>query len=170
MKRVGLAVVALASLLLIPASSALAKGPPVSNMTMHFHDVMQTFDDVDPCTGQPAEITTTFSGVAHLSLFQDGSGHFTETDRGTFTLDYIEQNSKPDGDVDASGTFVDWDGGNGFFDQNGNPTGKGEQSFTLNGSGTFTDSGAPFRFHNNGHAVFDQFANPKIMFFKAHCH
>jgi hypothetical protein len=157
-------VAALFSLIPLAGGRAFAGGPP-QHMTIHFHNETETFDDVDPCTGDPATITITYDGVAHLTIFDDGTGHFTETERGTFSFDF----DPPDNDVDATGTFVDWDGGNGKFDQDGNLIGKGEIAFTLNGRGTYTDSGEIFRFHNNAHVVTDSLGNPKVDFFKAHC-
>jgi hypothetical protein len=152
-----------------PAGKAMAGGPPVQNFTKHFTNVQQSFPSTDPCTGAPIMLSITFDGVRHVTVFQDGTGHFTETDRGTFQLDYLDPNGNPDGDVDAQGTFVTWDGGNGLFDQNGNPIGKAEISFTLNGSGTNLDSGASFRFHNNGHVLTDPNGVVKLSFFKAQC-
>ncbi len=168
MRRVVVSLIAAAGLVVLGATSALAGGHPVVNVTHHFSNVTQTFPSSHPCTGEPGLLTITFSGVSHVMVQPDGTGHFTETDRGTFAFDTFV-NGAPDGDTDFSGGFVSWDGGNGLFDQNGNPTGKGEMSFTLNGSGTNLDTGAPFRFHNSGHAVFDQFANPKVEFFHAQC-
>jgi hypothetical protein len=150
-------------------TAAHAAGPPVQNITQHFDNQQETFNDVDPCTGQPAQITLTYNGVAHITIQPDGKGHFTETEVGTFSFDYLDANGNPDNDVDASGRFTEWDGGNGYFDQNGNPIGQTEVTFTLNGQGTYTDSGASFSFHNNGHAMTDKLGNPKVEFFKAHC-
>jgi hypothetical protein len=165
MRRALLALAAVLTLIPLGAGRAFAGGPP-QHFTFHFTNVTQTFDDVDPCTFQAATITLTFSGVSHLTVFADGTGHFTETEHGTFAFDY----DPPDGQIDATGTFVNWDGGNGLFDQDGNPIGKGEVGFTLNGQGTYTDSGVGFKFHNNAHSVFDEFGNPKLDFFKAHCY
>jgi hypothetical protein len=104
-----------------------------------------------------------------MTIQQEGSGTFTETIVGTFAFDYLDQNGNPDNDSDAVGNFTEWDGGTGLFDQNGNPIGKGEESSTLNGRGTNVDSGASFSFHNNSHAVFDSFGNPKLAFSNSHC-
>lgn len=149
---------------LLSATAGFAKGPPVVNETRHVVNETQTFTDVDPCTGADAEITITFSGVEHATILPDGTGHFTETSRGTFSFDLLPTDGVPD----ATGTFVDWDGGNGMFDQDGNPIGKAEFAFTLNGRGTRAD-GSTFSFHNNGHVVTDADAHVKVAFFKAHC-
>src|SRR5438132_1321701 len=111
------------------ATSASAGGSVVVNQTNHISNATQTFKDVDPCTGAPARITIHFSGVQHLVVQSDGVGHFTETSVGWFSLDLLPA----DGVADATGHFVSWDGGNGLFDNHGNPIGRAEQSFTLNG-------------------------------------
>jgi len=164
MRKILIAAGALLALVPLAAGKAFAGGPP-QHFTIHFHNETETFDDVDPCNGNPATITLTYDGVAHVTVFDDGTGHFTETEHGTFTFDY----DPPDGITDASGSFVEWDGGNGKFDDNGNLIGKGEMTFTLNGQGTYTDSGANFKFHNNAHVVTDELGNVKLAFFKAHC-
>src|SRR5438552_3661559 len=122
MKRTVPMLLALLGLLVLGfGTTAQAAGPPSQNITQHFHNEQQQFNDVDPCTGQPAQITLVFDGVAHITIQPDGKGHFTETEVGTFAFDYLDQNGNPDGHVDATGRFTEWDGGNGYFDQNGNP-------------------------------------------------
>jgi len=32
-------------------TAARAAGPPSQNITQHFHNVQEQFNDVDPCTG-----------------------------------------------------------------------------------------------------------------------
>jgi len=98
----------------------------------------------------------------------DGVGHFTETDVWTFQLDYLDENGNPDGQIDATGRFTEWDGGNGLFDEEGNPIGKAEFTFTLNGKGTLLATGESFSFHALSHANFHQFGDLKVSFDKAH--
>jgi hypothetical protein len=170
MKRIGLGFLAVAGLLVFVFSqSAFAGGKPVLNITQHFDDETETFNDVDPCTGAPAQITIVFDGVFHLVVQADGVGHFTETEVGTFAFDYLDENGNPDGQIDATGRFTEWDGGNGLFDEEGNPIGKAEFTFTLNGKGTRLATGESFSFHALAHATFDQLGNPKVAFEKAHC-
>ena len=64
--------------------------------------MQQSFPSTDPCTGAPILLSITFDGVRHITLMQDGTGHFTETDRGTFQFDYLDPNGNPDGDVDGA--------------------------------------------------------------------
>ena len=169
MRRLLPVTVALVGLLAFGVTAARAAGPPTQNITEHFKNKTEQFNDVDPCTGQPAQISLRYDGVAHLTIQPDGKGHFTETEVGTFSFDYLDQNGNPDGHVDATGRFTMWDGGNGYFDQDGNPIGQAEVTFTLNGRGTYSDTGTPFHFHNNAHLMTDQVGNPKVEFFKAHC-
>jgi hypothetical protein len=165
MPRLHLAVTFLAvtGLMLTPAS-ALANGPPIVNATDHLVDFTETFTDVDPCTGQPAEITVTQTGVIHFSFFADGTVHITGTLRGPFSVDLLPT----DGTPDATGRFVVWFGSNGQIAEDGSAFGRAETTFVLNGKGTFAD-GSAFSFHQNGHAVFDASGDVKLEFFKAHC-
>jgi hypothetical protein len=160
----GVALVAAVGLLLLTAGGALAQGPPVVKVTEPLVNEPTTDTGVHPCTGQPAELTLVESGVIHFSAFADGTVHFTGTLRGTFSIDAVPA----DGIPDATGRFVEWFGGNGLLLEEGGAVGKAETSFTLNGNGTNAD-GSTFRFHENGHTVFDSAGVPKLDFDKAHC-
>ena len=161
-KRVGIAVgLVAAALVLLTAAGALAMGPPVVNDTVHVVNEISTDIDVHPCTGQPAELTFTESGVIHFAGFADGTVHFTGTLRGTFSADALPT----DGIPDATGTTVVWFGGNGALLEDGSAFGKAQTAFTLNGKGTNAD-GTTFGFHQNGNVVFDPSGTPKLEFFK----
>ena len=155
------ALVAATSLLLLTAGTALAQGPPVVNDTVHVIDETSTDIDVHPCTGQPAELTVTESGIIHFRAFADGNVHFTGTLRGTFSADALPT----DGIPDATGTTVTWFGGNGALLEDGSAFGKAQSAFTLNVQGTNAD-GTRFGFHQNGNVVFDPSGTPKLEFFK----
>lgn len=154
--------------LVIGVPAAFAGGPPVINETQHVVNGTDSFDDVDPCTGAPAHIALSFRAVEHLTVLGNGTGHFTETSTGTFAFDYLGTNGKPDGVIDGTGRFTEWHGANGTFGDDGNPLGKAEFAFTLNGKGTRSD-GTVFRFHNNGHVNFDPAGHMRAEFFKSHC-
>jgi hypothetical protein len=156
----GVAVVAAAALLLLTAGSALAQGPPIVNDTVHVEET-STVLDVHPCTGQPAELTVTESGVIHFGGFADGTVHFTGTLRGTFSADALPT----DGIPDATGTSIVWFGGNGKLLEDGSAFGKAQSAFTLTVKGTNAD-GTTFSFHQNGNVVFDPSGTPKLEFFK----
>ncbi|MGH3093793.1 MAG: hypothetical protein ACRDOG_15900 [Gaiellaceae bacterium] len=161
-RRVGIAVgLVAAALVLLTAAGALAMGPPVVNDTVHVVNEISTDIDVHPCTGQPAELTFTESGVIHFAAFADGTVHFTGTLRGTFSADALPT----DGIPDATGTTVVWFGGNGALLEDGSAFGKAQTAFTLNGKGTNAD-GTTFGFHQNGNVVFDPSGTPKLEFFK----
>ena len=152
---------AVAGLVLLTAGAALAQGPPVVNQTDHVVNETSTAVDVHPCTGQPAELTVTESGVIHFVAFANGTVHFTGTLHGTFSADALPT----DGIPDATGTTVVWFGGNGKLLEDGSAFGKAQSAFTLNGKGTNAD-GTKFGFHQNGNVVFDPDGNPKLEFFK----
>ncbi len=153
--------VAVAGLLLLTAGAALAQGPPVVNQTDHVVNETSTVIDVHPCTGQPAELTVTESGVIHFSAFADGTVHFTGTLHGSFSADALPT----DGIPDATGTTIVWFGGNGKLLEDGSAFGKAQSAFTLTIKGTNAD-GSTFRVHQNGNAVFDPDGSPKLEFFK----
>jgi hypothetical protein len=159
--RLGCAAVAVAGLLLVTTGGAFAKGPPVVNQTDHFVNETTTEIDVHPCTGQPAELTVTESGVIHFSAFADGTVHFTGTLHGTFSADALPT----DGIPDATGTAIVWFGGNGKLLEEGGASGKAQSAFTLTIKGTNAD-GTKFSVHQNGNAVFDPDGVPKLEFFK----
>ena len=161
-RRVGIAVgLVAAALVLLTAAGALAMGPPVVNDTVHVVNEISTDIDVHPCTGQPAELIFTESGVIHFAAFADGTVHFTGSLRGTFSADALPT----DGIPDATGTTVVWFGGNGALLEDGSAFGKAQTAFTLNGKGTNAD-GTTFGFHQNGNVVFDPSGTPKLEFFK----
>lgn len=162
--RLAAPILAMVALLTLGASSAWAGGPPVFNETQHLANVPDTIIDVDPCTGQPAQISVVQTGVIHFSAFADGTVHVTGTLRGTFSVDLLPT----DGTADATGSFTVWFGSNGQMTEDGTAFGKAETTLTLNGKGTTAD-GVSFSFHNNSHAVFDAAGNVKLEFFKSHC-
>lgn len=104
MRRVALFFATLALL----ANPATAKAAVAVNETDVEIGGTETFTDVNPCTGDPAEITITFNAVFHITELDDGTVHVTFTQTGDFLLDTIEA-SEPD----FSGHFTIWGGFNG---------------------------------------------------------
>jgi hypothetical protein len=145
-RRLGVALPAIAALLLLSAATAFAQGPPLVNQVDRLVNETSTSLDHHPCTGQPAMVTVVESGVIHFSAFADGTVHFTGTLRGTISADALPT----DGTPDATARFVVWFGGSGMLLEEGGAVGKGVGSFTLNGQGTNAD-GSTFSFHENGH-------------------
>jgi hypothetical protein len=156
--------IAIAGLLALGASSAFAGGPPVVNTTDHLDNVPSVFDDVHPCTGQPAQVSTIETGVIHFLAFADGTVRITGTLHGVFTADLLPL----DGSADVTGTYTVWFGNNGAFTETGDVFGKAVSTFTLNGQLTNAD-GSSNSFHVVAHALFDEDGSPKLEFFKAHC-
>ena len=165
---VGAGLAAVFALSLLVALNAAASGR-AETKTKHFHDKTQTMKIRNPCTGEHAQVTITYDGVRHTTFHPGGRGHFNESQHGTFALDTLV-NGQPDGDVDASGRFTNRDTANGQFDQHGDPVGRAEFSFTLNGRGTNADDGTTFNFHQSSHGVTDASGAEKLFFAKAHCH
>lgn len=160
-RRAGVALLAIGGLLVFSVASALAQGPPIVNQTDHIVNETSTGIDVHPCTGEPAELTVSESGVIHFVAFADGTVHFTGTLHGTFSADALPT----DGIPDATGTSIVWFGGNGKLLEDGGAFGKAQTAFTSTIRGTNAD-GSTFRVHQNGNVVFDPDGNPKLEFFK----
>jgi hypothetical protein len=146
--------------LLALGTNAFASGPPVVNQTDHVVDETSTQIGVHPCTGAPAELTLTESGVIHFSAFADGTVHLTGTLRGTLSVDLLPT----DGIPDATGTTIVWFGGNGSLLEEGGAFGKAQSAFTSTIKGTNAD-GTKFSVHQNGNVVFDADGLPKLEFF-----
>jgi len=155
---------------LVFVGSAFAGGPPIISEKAHPVNETETFVSGDPCTGTPAEISLVQSGVVRFNFFADGTAHFAETLRGTFSFRHVDSSGNPVGDAYATGRFVAGDAGNGLFDPDTTePIGHAEITDTLNGRGTRTD-GTTFHFHNNEHIlVTGTPPSPHLEFFKAHC-
>jgi hypothetical protein len=166
MRRSGFSATALAiaGVLAIGASSALAAGPPVINTTDHLDNVPTTFVDVHPCTGEPVAVSSVESGVMHFLLHPDGWISATGTVRGVFSGDFLPV----DGTPDATGRYTVVFASNGAIDQTSTPFGNAVTTFVLNGVIDNPD-GSTTSFHVMSHAVFDADGSPKITFDRAHC-
>jgi hypothetical protein len=120
---------------------------------------------VQPCTGAPLVLTSTETGVIHVTRFADGTVHFTVSLRVTFVADL----QPSDGLTDATGTYTVHGGGNGSLNTDGTAFDKAEGSFTITGAGANTD-GSTFRFHHGAHTVFGPDGLPKLDFAHTNCH
>ncbi len=78
--RRALTFVVVVGVMLFPASSALAEG--AITFTETFHNVTESFPDVNPCTGDPGTVTITYNGVVHFTQLPNGTSHFTVTQTG----------------------------------------------------------------------------------------
>jgi hypothetical protein len=54
--------------------------------TTTFHDATQSFQDINPCTGDPVTVTVTYNGVFAYALDAQGGLHVTGTTAGTFEV------------------------------------------------------------------------------------
>ena len=155
----------LGALLLAGSASAQAAGPPVERWTEHVDNQISIEQDVHPCTGQAAELTTVMSGVIHFVAQADGNVHIGGSMHGTYTADLIPT----DGTVDATGSFDATFGGNGLVLEAGTVTGRAVLHFTDNGVIHNAD-GTTDWFHDNGTSVYDGDGLPKLDLFREQLH
>lgn len=147
------AILVLALVMTLATSAAAA--PPVTE-TITEQGVTETFVDVAPTceSGALYEITLTYNSVEHGTIFEDGRGHFTFTQTGTFEAVALDP-SEPD----ASGRFTVWGG----FNQNQKTV---NGTFTFNVNGQFEDGGKI-----STHLVDHFNVTPSgAEFFFTHCH
>jgi hypothetical protein len=69
------------------------------------HDVTETFQDVNPCTGDPATVTSTYNSVFAYAVDAQGGFHVTGTAAGTYEVVPIDP-SRPT----YAGHFATWFG------------------------------------------------------------
>src|SRR5262245_16934694 len=126
---------ALVSLALAAAASA---GPPVVNETELMKNATDTFVDVNPCTGDPAEITTVVNAVLHVTEFANGTSHVTGTATGTAEIDTLDP-ALPD----YTGRFTQW-----FGENVNSKNDAGSFTFTVRARGS---DGSRLLFHETAH-------------------
>ena len=141
MSRRALAVLLGVALLLLQAAAVLAVGPAETH-TERFKGVTETFTDVNPCTGDPADVTITYQGVFHMTQLASGELHITGTLTGTFAL-VPHDSSLPT----YTGRFAQW------FGENHNRN-QAAATFTFSGRGTGSD-GSTLKFHAVSHITAD---------------
>lgn len=150
------------ALLLLAAVSALClaagavAAPPITNETEIVKNGTDSFLDVNPCTGDAAQISLVFNSVFHITEFANGTVHVTGTATGTFTVDTLDP-TKPD----FSGRFTNW------FGFNGNTKSvNGTFTFTVRGTGT---DGTRLRFQEVGHFTLNANGVPTVDFDRPTC-
>ncbi len=74
MRKLALLSFAVVSASLVVAGVALAGGAGAVSMTQTFHNQVDTFHDVVPCTNAPATITTTSNCAVHVTFLTSGIG------------------------------------------------------------------------------------------------
>jgi hypothetical protein len=156
MKRLVLALMSVAALLLLPMAVASADTVTEKNVTETMHDVL-------PCVGD-ATITVTYNAVEHVNQAANGSVHDTNTNTGTFT-------AVMDAGGTSTGRFTVWDGANHSADSS-------QVTFTLTFSGTVKSGvGAGTNWNEVSHftGALDADGNPipdlvKVAFDNFRCH
>jgi hypothetical protein len=135
-----------ASFLAMPVAAAFAQA---ETFTETQHQVTETFEDVHPCTGAPATITSTFNGIFHHTTDGRGATHLTFTQTGDFTL-VPDDASEPT----VTGHFTIWGGENDFTSTDGGWVG----TFTFSGHGTDEDDNS-LKFNGVEHVTIDSDGN-----------
>jgi hypothetical protein len=92
---------------LVVAMMAPAAFAKANTFTETVHGFTETFPDVNPCTGDPGQLTVTYNGVFHITDDPNGGFHVTGTNTGTFTF-VPDDPSLPS----YTGRFTVWFGGN----------------------------------------------------------
>jgi hypothetical protein len=137
-----LAGLAVAGLLLFPASNAFAAGAGAVSITQTFHNAAQSFPSPNPCTGDFGTVTATVNGVAHVTFLTSGvgagTGWATFTNTGDFVFTPVDP-TKPT----FTGHFTAWDGQN-FNLHNFAAT----STFIVHGTGS---DGSRLTFHDVAH-------------------
>jgi hypothetical protein len=111
---------------LVVAMSASAASAQSNTFTETVRGFTETFAEVNPCTGDPGQVTVTYNAVFHITEDPDGGFHVTGTLTGTFTF-VPDDSSLPT----YTGRFTNWFGGNvssnseGFW-----------ETFRVNGTGS----------------------------------
>jgi len=92
---------------LVVALSAPAAAAQAIAFTETVQGFTETFSDVNPCTGDPGQLTVTYNGVFHVTEDPNGGFHVTGTQTGTFSF------VPDDGGLPSyTGRFTVWFGGN----------------------------------------------------------
>src|SRR6266576_2904170 len=122
-------------LALSPATAALASNP---GKTFTFHDQVDTFTDVVPCTTIAVTVTTVSNGVEHFQVTTMPGGSVRA--QGTFTQTGTFQAVRLDGSgITYSGHFTAWDG---VGEEQWRGRSSGEGVVRLNGAGATRNHGA----------------------------
>lgn len=138
--------------LLFPTSSAFAEG--AVTFTETFHNVTESFPDVNSCTGDPGTVTIAYNGVLHFTQLPNGTSHFTVTQTGDAVF-VPDDPSLPT----YTGHFTTWAG----FNSN-NKNEAGTVTFTVHLTGS---DGSTLKFHLTEHfnvsasGVVNAFSKPR---------
>ncbi|HEX6301716.1 MAG TPA: hypothetical protein VF148_14735 [Acidimicrobiia bacterium] len=116
----------------------------------------ETFEDINPCTGDLGEVTVTYNAVFHMTTDPNGGEHVTGTQTGTFHFVPFDSGAET-----VDGRFTIWFGGNitdnneGFW-----------VTFRLKGSGS---EGSTFVFNSVEQIHFSN-GELRVQFSNGNCH
>ncbi len=133
---VAVLIIAVAALVAVPAASPAGAG--AVSFTQNWHNVTETFTDVNPCSGVPGTVTLTYNAVFHVTTLENGTYWATFTQTGTFSFVPVDA-SQPS----YTGHFTIWDGDN-WNNRNTTET----ATFMLRGAGS---DGSTLTFHEVEH-------------------
>lgn len=153
LSRLAAATIAASPLLALAALPASAGGQGATAFTDIQHDVVMTFANPNPCTGDPGTVTTIENQVFHGTVNKTGSS-FTGTSEGTFS--YVPDDpTKPS----FTGHFATWFGDN---------LRRGVEVSTFNVTGVGSD-GSRLEFHDNTRATLNPDGTVTVTFDHATC-
>jgi hypothetical protein len=93
-----------AAFALLVGTSSVASAEAVTE-TIVLHDVTETLQDVNPCTGDVITVTSTYNAVVHYTVDPVGGIHATGTSAGTYEVIPIDS-----GLPTYDGRFATWFG------------------------------------------------------------
>jgi hypothetical protein len=137
-----------ASLVVVPAAAKAI------TQTSTFHNVTESFPDVDFCDGTPVEVTVTYSGVLHTTEYTDDDPN-AGTFHGRLKLNGTVITVDGDGNIVSNDRFVKT-----IFHTNANRQNVTDRfSFIINGSRA---DGGRHRYHNIVHLNLSASGTPMI--------
>ena len=141
--------------LALSASAAVAGGNGAITFTDTQHGVVDVFQDVNPCTGDPGTVSAVENQIFHGTINKTGSW-FTGTVEGKFTFTPDDPSK-----VTYTGHFATW-----FGDENNLRNGVEHSTFNVNGIGS---DGSHLQFHDNAQATLNANGTVTVSFDHMSC-
>jgi hypothetical protein len=153
--RTAIAVLGVAPLLALGSAGAYAGGSGATTFTDTQHGVVDVFQDVNPCTGDPGTVSAVENQVFHGTINKTGSW-FTGTVEGKFTFTPDDPTK-----VTYAGHFATW-----FGDENNLRNGVEHSTFNVNATGS---DGSHLQFHDNAQATLNANGTVTVSFDHMSC-
>jgi hypothetical protein len=153
--RAVIAAIGVAPLLALGAAAANAGGNGATTFTDNQHGVVDVFQDVNPCTGDPGTVSAVENQIFHGTINKTGSW-FTGTVEGKFTF-VPDDPSK----VTYTGHFATW-----FGDENNLQNDVEHSTFNVNATGS---DGSHLQFHDNAQATLNANGTVTVSFDHMSC-